>query len=191
TKAQSLTADLRIEGERVSLEDNSRALFNKYPKGKQTKRALPSPVVYDIKGDLKSTTREKVALEREVERIVQLPKIKFSRKDIMKNNQSSTVIPLPKGLNAKQVTGHFNPLPDGNCEHRVTAYTVSEDKHIYGKVKNEMLTCLKKNEHLCHQVFDSSLLPTFIVLSDTYKDVYNKFNNDASNGTIDNWFQFT
>ncbi|OBZ80756.1 hypothetical protein A0J61_11195 [Choanephora cucurbitarum] len=80
-----LTADLRIEGERVSLEDNSRALFNKYPKGKQTKRALPSPVVYDIKGDLKSTTREKVALEREVERIVQLPKIKFSRKDIMKN----------------------------------------------------------------------------------------------------------
>lgn len=98
-------------------------------------------------------------------------------------------IPIPKGLSAKQVTGHFNPSPDGNCGYRAIAHAIFDDEASFGKVKHEMLLCLRKNEQFYRQVFGSSPSASE-VLSGTFESIQSKLSNDASAGITDNWFQF-
>ena len=62
-------------------------------------------------------------------------------------------IPIPKGLSAKQVTGHFNPSPDGNCGYRAIAHAIFDDEASFGNVQHEMLLCMRKNERFYRQVF--------------------------------------
>ena len=82
-KLQYINADLRTEGERIGLEDELRAIISKYSDDKQVERILPPPIVYDIKGRPKNTTREKIALEREMDKIAQLAKQeKASQKEV-------------------------------------------------------------------------------------------------------------
>ena len=49
-KLQYINADLKTQGERISLEDELRAIISKYSDDKQVERILPPPIVYDIKG---------------------------------------------------------------------------------------------------------------------------------------------
>ena len=81
-KLQYINADLKTQGERISLEDELRAIISKYSDDKQVERILSPPIVYDSKGP-KNTTREKIALEREMDKIAQLAKQeKASQKEV-------------------------------------------------------------------------------------------------------------
>ncbi|EPB92315.1 hypothetical protein HMPREF1544_00884 [Mucor circinelloides 1006PhL] len=55
----------------------------------------------------------------------------------------------------KQVVGHFNPLPDGNCGFRALAHAIIGDQEQYKLLKARMIAFLNENVFY-QQIFGSS-----------------------------------
>lgn len=73
-RLHSLTNELQSQHERAILGDALKALFERFADNRQIKSILPPPIVYSTKGRPKNTTREKIGLERELEKVAQSKK---------------------------------------------------------------------------------------------------------------------
>ncbi|KAG1114162.1 hypothetical protein G6F42_014265 [Rhizopus arrhizus] len=96
-------------------------------------------------------------------------------------------IPIPDGLIMKQVVGHFNPLPDGNCNFRALTHAIIGDQEQYKLLKAKMIAFSSENVFY-QQIFGSpqSSKPS----PGTFESIMNKLCNEASLDSQDHWFQF-
>ncbi|KAF1796100.1 hypothetical protein V8B55DRAFT_1556675, partial [Mucor lusitanicus] len=106
----------------------------------------------------------------------------------LKRRNYQVGIPIPKGLTKKQVVGHFNPLPDGNCGFRALSHAILGDQEQYQLLKSKLIAFINEKNAFYRQIWGSSTSSE--PSPGTFESILNKLCNEASLSTQGNWFQF-
>ncbi|KAF1803085.1 hypothetical protein FB192DRAFT_1444936 [Mucor lusitanicus] len=184
----SLTKGLKTQQEKVNLSEELNELFEKYKDNVQIDSLLMPTVVHSTKGRPKNTNREKIALERAQDDLKKFQKKeKALQKGAIAKNQA-TGIPIPKGLTKKQVGGHFNPLPDGNCGFRALSHAILGDQEQCQLLKSKLIAFINDKSAFYRQIWGSS--PSSEPSPGTFESILNKLCNETSLSAQENWFHF-
>lgn len=113
----------------------------------------------------------------------------IKKEEISQKLQQTNIPPLPKGISRTQISGYYNPRPDGNCGYRALAYALFKNEEKYVFVKTAMLLFLNKNQEFYKSHFGNSP-DAKDPLPGSFQSIMAKLQSKASASDSSNWFQF-